>query len=73
MATLHAVIDATTGREVCGPMTATQFDRWYDHHCFWRKPRSLDEVAPDLRDVLVGPDFVSHDTGGTVTHYLIND
>lgn len=70
--TLHAVIDATTGKEVAAPMTDAQFDRWYDHHCFWRQPRSLEEVNPELREVLVAPDFVSHDAGGILTHYLVN-
>lgn len=69
----YAVIDATTGAEVLPPSSAAAFDRWYDSHCFWRKPRDLSEVKPELRDVLVGPDFVSHDAGSILTHYLIND
>lgn len=44
------VINARTGVVLLDGATVAQFDRWYDHHCFWRAPRALEEVNPELRE-----------------------
>ena len=62
---LHTVIDATTGRVVLENATAGEFDRWYDHHCFWREPRAIEEVAPQLR--------AAYKAADDRTHYLLAD
>jgi hypothetical protein len=61
----HVVIDAATGTVVLGHATEAEYGRWYDQHCFWRKPRDLSEVAPDLR--------AAFQAAAASTHYLIND
>lgn len=61
----HVVINAATGAVVLGHATGAEFDRWYDHHSFWRKPRDLTEVAPELR--------AAFQSAAPSTHYLIND
>jgi hypothetical protein len=43
------VIDATTCETVLAGVSSDYFERWYDHHCEWRKPRGLEEVHPALR------------------------
>lgn len=45
----HTVINAATGETVLEHVTTSQLDRWYDAHAFWRMPRSVEEVHPDLR------------------------
>jgi hypothetical protein len=61
----HTVINAATGQTVLEQVSEAQFDRWYDHHCFWRKPRSVEEVNPSLRDA-----YMARDEN---THFLLND
>lgn len=61
----HVVINAATGSVVLGHATEAEFGRWYDHHCFWRKPHDLTEVKPDLR--------AAFQSAGPSTHFLIND
>lgn len=61
----HVVIDAATGAIVLGHATEAEFDRWYDHHAFWRKPRDLSEVKPELR--------AEFQAATPSMHYLIND
>lgn len=62
---MHTVIDATTGKVVLADATDAQYGRWYDHHCFWREPRTIEEVKPELRE--------AYSTADEFTHYLIND
>jgi hypothetical protein len=61
----HAVINAATGEIVLGHATGVEFDRWYDHHAFWRQPRDLTEVKPELR--------AAYQRAASSTHYLVND
>lgn len=63
--TTHTVIDATSGAVLLQGATTAQFDRWYDHHCFYRQPRCDAEVRPDLRDAWARAD--------RYTHFLIED
>jgi hypothetical protein len=65
---LHTVIDGVTGRTVLADATEAQFDRWYDHHCFWRKPRDLFEVRPELRALMLSQNVTEHEV-----HVLLND
>lgn len=44
------VVDARTGRVLLARVTIGEFDRWYDHHAFWHAVRSVEDVAPDLRE-----------------------
>ncbi len=67
----HTVIDATTGRVVLERVTEAEFDRWYDQHAFWRKPRAVEEVSPDLRVAYEARHDLVED--GTRLHYLVND
>lgn len=61
----HVVIDAQTGAILLSGATDMQFDDWYDRHEAWCKPRTIDEVRPDLR-----PAYFQADT---CTHYLVED
>ena len=66
----HRVIDAVSGRVVLDGATEHEFDRWYEHHAFWREPRAIEEVAPELRDAYRNRADRSDD--GAQLHYLIN-
>lgn len=69
----HAVVDATTGEEILAPCSIEQYNRWYDHHAEWRKPRNIEEVTPALRAGLDSTKFVRHVPHDIVTHCLIED
>ena len=61
----HVVIHAQTGAILLSGATEAQFDRWYDSHAFYRAPRDIAEVRPDLR-----PAYPQADS---CTHYLVED
>lgn len=61
----HVVIDAQTGAILLSGATEAQFDRWYTGHAFYRKPRAIEEVRPDLRH--------SYAQADSCTHYLVED
>jgi hypothetical protein len=63
----HTVIDATTGRVMLEGATEREFDRWYDHHCFWRQARFPEEINPELRNAK--REFPAT----VVVHYLVHD
>ncbi len=44
------VINATNGQALLDAATEGEFDRWYDGHSDYRKPRDISEVHPDFRD-----------------------
>lgn len=56
----HQVINATTGRVILEGATTAHLDRWYDHHCFHREPRAIEEVKPELRDAYKNRDAYTH-------------
>ena len=47
----HTVYNATTGVCMLDAVSDGQFDRWYDHHCHFRKARDEFEVNPEFRDL----------------------
>lgn len=65
MSAQHRVIDGRTGKVLLSGATAAQFDRWYDHHCFWRSPRDISEVQPEQRRAYQAAD--------SYTHFLVED
>ncbi len=65
MSAAQTVINARTGAVLLQGATPSQYDRWYDHHCFYRSPRSIEEVRPDLR--------ASYQSADSDTHYLVED
>jgi hypothetical protein len=68
----HTVVDAQTGKMVLERATEAEFDRWYDApHAFWRKPRAVEEVAPELRAVYLARHDLAE--GETRLHYLVNE
>lgn len=67
----HTVINARNGAVLLTGATSAQYDRWYDHHCFWRMPRSIEEVNPELRPTYQGPDSI--DSEGNDIHFLVED
>jgi hypothetical protein len=66
----HTVINATTGGVVLERVSEIEFDRWYDHHAFWREPRGIEEVSPELRPAYLNRDDLAADE--TRVHYLVN-
>lgn len=61
----HSVINAATGALVLVGATLAEFDRWYDHHADWRKPRGEEEVNPRIRD--------AYREANSRTHFLVQD
>lgn len=62
---MHTVINAATGDTVLSVATEAQFDRWHDAHPYWRAPRDITEVAPELRRACFN--------APAETHYLVQD
>lgn len=65
MSAQHTVIDARTGKVLLANATLGEYDRWYDHHCFWRAPRDISEVQPEQRAAYAATD--------PNTHFLVED
>lgn len=64
---MNTVYNAKTGVVLFEDISDSEFDRWYDHHAFWRRARDASEVHPDLQAAFLA------NRNSTSVHFLIED